>query len=143
MNTTVIEYAFAGFLGLGWVLLTLSRANARCAAQVGEARELLRWWAGTEGWTALKAEHSWRGPWWFHTSNRPVFRFTVRDDEGRTRSGWARCRGFATGRRRGAVEVRWDDPTGKTTGTGTASTCTEGRDEPLWDEQLDRGSGGD
>jgi hypothetical protein len=77
----------------------------------GLGQSILEHWAKTSGFELLSSEKCWvfKGPFFF-TATRPqdVFRFTVRDAEGRIRSGYARCGGFWLGTLTDHIDVRWD-----------------------------------
>lgn len=51
-----------------------------------------------------------KGPFFWTTSKgQTVYRFTIEDQTGRTRSGWARCGSWMLGLMSEQIEVRWDD----------------------------------
>jgi hypothetical protein len=123
-------------MGLG--LLRYPRLIASLMSRerdVQAGRELLRWWAGTEGWAPLRAEPARPGPFGWRGRIRPVFRFTVRDECGETRSGWALCGGGFSRVQRRTVKVAWDDPPGKPK-RGEVASPPSGID-PLWEHLLD------
>jgi hypothetical protein len=82
----------------------------------------------------LKAEPWRERPWW-SGSSRPVFRFTVRDDEGRTRAGRAWCGGFFRGVESRKIAVVWDEPPAKHAPPAPRPEAAD----PLWDDDVDRG----
>jgi hypothetical protein len=119
--------------GIAFLLVRLiGRHEREVARDREEGMDLLRWWAGTEGWTVIRAEFSPQGPWRWAGSNQPVFRFSVRDDEGQTRGGWARCGSWLSGLRSRKVVVRWDQPSGK-----PPKEKAKQSGERLWDRDLD------
>jgi len=77
----------------------------------GLGRSILEHWAKAGGFELLSQEKCWllKGPFFFATRGQDVFRFTVRDAGGRTRSGYAKCGGFWFGTLSDQIEVRWDD----------------------------------
>jgi hypothetical protein len=73
---------------------------------------LLDGWASSEGLEILSQEECWffKGPFfWTSSKSQKVYRVTVRDAEGRTRSGYVRCGGYWLGMMSDNVDVRWDD----------------------------------
>src|SRR4051812_21102864 len=68
-------------------------------------RDLLDEWAADQGWTVVRAEPAWLGPWVFRSSIQRVFRLTVYDRSGRRRTGWALCGGYLVGVYARRVEV--------------------------------------
>jgi hypothetical protein len=74
------------------------------------SRKLLEQWAAGNGYNLLLAERRlfWLGPFWWHTSKgQVVFHVTVRDQEGRERSGWVRVGSHFGGLFSDKTEVRW------------------------------------
>ena len=78
----------------------------------GLGRSILERWAKAGGYELLSHEKCWflRGPFFFSsTRSQDVFRFTVRDPEGRVRSGYAKCGGFWFGTLTDRIDIHWDD----------------------------------
>ena len=78
----------------------------------GLGRSILEHWAKSSGFELLSQESCWffKGPFFFTaTRGQDVFRFTIRDTQGRTRSGYAKCGGFWLGTLTDQIDVRWDD----------------------------------
>jgi hypothetical protein len=76
------------------------------------SRRLLDQWAESNGYRIASAEFCWfrRGPFFWTTSkSQTVYRITVMDSKGHSRSCWARCGGFWWGLWTDRVDVRWDD----------------------------------
>ena len=77
----------------------------------GRAGSILETWARDNGYRILSQENCWlaKGPFfWTSTRGQEVYRITVRDREGRTRSGYVRCGGAFLGMLSDRVDVRWD-----------------------------------
>ena len=73
---------------------------------------MLETWARDNGLQILSQETCWffKGPYfWSTTKGQEVYRITVRDREGRTRSGHVRCGGAFLGMLSDHVDVRWDE----------------------------------
>ena len=73
---------------------------------------LLEGWASSAGLEILRQEECWffKGPFfWTSSKSQRVYRVTVRDGAGRTRSGYVRCGGYLMGMMSDNVDVRWDD----------------------------------
>jgi hypothetical protein len=76
------------------------------------AASLLRQWAERNGYRLVSSEYRLfvRGPFFWTTSKgQVVYRVTVQDAQGNTRSGWVRCGGWFLGLFSDHVEARWDD----------------------------------
>ncbi len=76
------------------------------------SRQMLTDWAARNEIELLDAQFRWlwRGPFfWSSSKNQTIYRITVMDADGRTRTGWAKCGSFWLGLFRDQVEVRWDD----------------------------------
>jgi hypothetical protein len=74
------------------------------------ADEMLRQWAGRNGYELLSAEYCWfwRGPYWLGTSkSQMVYRIQVRAGD-EVRSGYARLGGWFLGMWSDEVDVSWD-----------------------------------
>lgn len=79
--------------------------------QFGRSRKMLNTWAADHGYRILDAENRWfrRGPFfWTSGKGQTVYRIMVRDRDGDTREGWARCGSYWMGLLSDQVEVRWD-----------------------------------
>ena len=73
---------------------------------------IIETWARENGYRLLSSEYRWlaKGPYFFRTSKgQTVYRVTVQDAQGRTRSGYVRCGGWMFGLLSDKVDVRWDD----------------------------------
>ena len=96
----------AAFL-IGLVVLALFVNNWMSS----RSRQLINQWAEANGYQIVSAEYCWlrRGPFfWTTNSSQTVYRVTVVDSSGRSRSGWARCGSRWKGLRSDRVDVRWD-----------------------------------
>ncbi|HKB39202.1 MAG TPA: hypothetical protein VKD72_22380 [Gemmataceae bacterium] len=96
------------------ILLIVVAVGISVAAMVWRyqrADQMLRDWAGREGYQLLSASQCWfwRGPYWFRTTkSQMVYRVTVRDQYGEVRSGYARLGGWFLGMWSDEVDVTWD-----------------------------------
>ncbi len=73
---------------------------------------ILETWARENGYRLLSSEYRWlsKGPYFFRTSKgQTVYRVSVQDAQGRTRSGFVRCGSWIFGLLSDKVDVRWDD----------------------------------
>jgi len=87
-------------LGIGYVMLTYSRARA-----------ILEQWATANGYEILHSEirHLFTGPFfWRNFTKQPVYYVRVRERDGKERAGWVRCCVWWSGGS-GTAEVRWDE----------------------------------
>ena len=68
-------------------------------------------WANGNGLTLIQANMAWIWPvaFWFTSRNQTVYRITVRNPAGETRTGWARCGNWLVGLWSNEVDVQWDD----------------------------------
>jgi len=76
------------------------------------SRTMLDNWASRNSLALVKSSWAFFRPMsmWLTTSrNQMVYRITVRDHAGRTRSGWARCGNWLVGLWSDDVDVFWDD----------------------------------
>ena len=76
------------------------------------SRSLLEDWAAENGYRLLSSQYRnfSRGPFFWTTSKgQTVYRVTVQDRDGATRSGWVRCGSWWGGLLSDKVQVRWDD----------------------------------
>lgn len=76
------------------------------------SRSLLENWAAENGYRLLSSQYRnfSRGPFFWTTSKgQTVYRVTVQDRDGGTRSGWVRCGSWWGGLLSDKVQVRWDD----------------------------------
>ena len=77
--------------------------------------KLLDDWMAERGYEILSKERRWlrKGPFfWWTSKSQAVFRVTVRDSNGKARSGFVRVGGFFLGMFSSNVEVTWDDLSG-------------------------------
>src|SRR4051794_29722736 len=77
----------------------------------GRSQTILDRWAEANGLRILNKEYRWmmRGPFaWTTSKGQAVYRVTVEDAAGRTRSGWVRCGSWLAGLLSDRVDVRWD-----------------------------------
>jgi hypothetical protein len=74
------------------------------------SEEILRRWAAEHGFEIISARRAFFGGpfWWRKSENQAVFRVTVRDAAGRTRSGHVRCGGWFLGLFSDAATAEWD-----------------------------------
>lgn len=74
--------------------------------------DVLQKWADENGFRLIERHyhHFRRGPFFWTTSKgQTVYRVTVQDANGNTRSGWVRCGSWMWGLASNRAEVRWDD----------------------------------
>ena len=79
---------------------------------IPELERLLDRWAERTGYRIIDADYRnvFRGPFFWTTSKgQTVYRVTIQDENGRTRSGWVRCGGWWFGLWSDHVEARWDE----------------------------------
>ena len=94
------------------VLLAVAGGFAGTHWHFSRGRALLEQWAESGGYTLVSSQYCWmwRGPFWLRSSKRnAVYRVTVRDDRGGTRSGHVRCGSYFAGMLSSDVVVLWDD----------------------------------
>jgi len=75
------------------------------------SRSLLEQWASSNGFEILRREYRnfRKGPFfWTSSKNQVVFYVTVRDRDGKLRSGWVRCGSWILGLLSDQTEVRWE-----------------------------------
>ena len=80
--------------------------------QSGRSDSMLKQWAGESGFRLINAERRrlLRGPFFFRSNKgQTVYRVTVEDGNGLTRSGWVRCGGWILGLFTYHVDAIWDD----------------------------------
>ena len=85
------------FLATGW---TDSRSD-----------ELIRAWADQHGYEVVDHQRAllhWGPFFWTTGKGQTVYRIWIRDRQGNTREGWARCGSWWAGLMSDEVEVRWD-----------------------------------
>ena len=73
--------------------------------------DILTRWAQENGFTILERQQVvfYKGPFTLtSTRSQIVYRVTVQDNTGSTRSGWVRCGSWWGGLISNAAEVRWD-----------------------------------
>jgi len=73
---------------------------------------ILQDWADVNGLQILRKEFRYfrQGPFWWRTGNgRVVYFVTVRDEQGRQRSGWVRCGSWLGGLLSDKADVIWKD----------------------------------
>ena len=78
----------------------------------GLGAKILENWAAANGLELLSRENCWffKGPYFLRsTRGQQVFKFQVKDREGRIRTGYARCGGFWFGTLSDAIDVTWED----------------------------------
>ena len=76
------------------------------------SRQLVDEWIRTNGLTPVSVERRFLcyGPFWWRTGKgQAVFRVTVRDATGQTRSGYIRTGGWFLGMLSDQVDAEWDD----------------------------------
>jgi len=98
-----IAVALVAFAGLIVFLMAFNRS--RSASMLAD-------WARGQGVELVSEErcHFLKGPYfWTSSKSQVVFRVSVRDRQGRVRSGWVRCGSFIGGLLSDQVDVRWDD----------------------------------
>ncbi len=98
-------------VGIGVLLLVLLGAWF-AAWHYGRAGSILETWARENDHLILSQENCWffKGPFfWTSTRGQEVYRVTIRDREGRSRSGYVRCGGAFLGMLSDHVDVRWDE----------------------------------
>jgi hypothetical protein len=74
------------------------------------SRQLLEHWAARNGFQIIHSEFRWffKGPFFLLSRGKTVYRVTVRDHNGRDRSGWVRCGGIWFGLLTDSATVVWD-----------------------------------
>lgn len=105
MDRSNIAVALTALIVVALAVLLLSLHYSRPGS-------MLNGWARANGFTILSQENCWlfKGPFfWTSSKGQEVYRVTVRDSEGRVRSGFVRCGGFWLGLLSDHVEARWDD----------------------------------
>jgi len=93
------------------VILLISFAAIMVCWHHSRARSILDDWARENGFQILSQESClfFRGPFfWTTAKGQEVYRVVVRDDTGRTRSGYVRCGSRWVGMLSDQIEVRWD-----------------------------------
>ena len=85
-------------------VITVSQRGRRSA-------DIIEGWASENKFTVLEQAPRgvMQGPLLWAGKNQTVYRITVKDRQGRRRSGWVRCGGFWTGLNSDKVAVIWDD----------------------------------
>ena len=81
------------------------------AWRLSHSSDRLQTWASENGYTLVSVERRqmFRGGYSFTTGKgQEVFRVTVRDGEGRTRSGYVRVGGWVMGQLSDNIDVKWD-----------------------------------
>ena len=76
------------------------------------SRNMLETWAYENGYQVEHAQWRWirKGPYfWKSSKNQHVYYFIATDEDGRQRTGWARCGGFWLGLLTSEIDVTWDD----------------------------------
>ena len=97
----LLPFIIIGAVMIGALAWTFSRS-----------RSILEQWAEANGFEIIHSEfrNFFRGPFfWTSSKGQTVYYVTVRDREGRERSGWVRCGGFWAGLFSDQAEVRWED----------------------------------
>ncbi|MBI3857289.1 MAG: hypothetical protein HY293_16505 [Planctomycetes bacterium] len=72
---------------------------------------MLERWAKANGFEIASSEDCWffKGPYfWSATRGQKVYRISVRDRNGKLRSGYACCGGYLLGTLSDHVDVTWD-----------------------------------
>lgn len=95
-------FFIAAFIGLAVLLFF---------AHFQRSDSILERWAAEEGVEILSAEYRWlaRGPFFWTSNKRSVYRVQVIDRRGRTRRGWVRVGGYWLGLLSDHADVIWDD----------------------------------
>lgn len=95
---------------LGVVLLCCAAIALWVLSRV-RTRSLVDRWAQENGYAILDQQYRPvnRGPFWMASGGQRVFYVTVRDREGRRRTGYIRCGDLFLGLLSPQVEVRWDE----------------------------------
>ena len=99
-SRVIIEVGFGCLVAGGVLIWHFTRAHS-----------LLESWARENGYELLESSYRnvIKGPFfWTSSRGQVVYRITVRDARGRTRSGWLRCGGWWAGLFSDKTEVRWD-----------------------------------
>lgn len=101
MDVTGIVLIVVGAVGLGAIVYGFSQRS----------ENMLRRWAAEHGYELLRAEFRMfrKGPFIWSSRSQVVYRIEVRDAEGNTHAGWARCGSWWLGLAQEMVETRWDD----------------------------------
>jgi hypothetical protein len=93
-------------------VLFVALAIAGVIWHFGRSNTLLERWAQRHGYRIIAQEYRtfFKGPYFWTTSrNQTVYRVTILDEHGDTRSGWVRCGGWFMGLWSDHVDVQWDD----------------------------------
>ena len=109
MSTSVDSQSFGAICA---VLAVAGLVVASMMWQFSRGSGMLEEWAAESGYRIVDSQYRMlaRGPFFWTTSKgQSVYRITVADAQGRTRSGYARCGSFFLGLWSDKVEVRWDD----------------------------------
>ena len=96
-------------IGLG--VLVLAVVLAAFAWERLRSAQILEKWAEANGYTILSSEYRsfLTGPFWWNTSKgQTVYRVTILDSSGQTRTGWVKCGSFWFGLVTDDVRVVWD-----------------------------------
>lgn len=89
----------------GFVLLSILWGSSRGTSMLDQ-------WAQANGLQIVSREECWffKGPFfWTSTRGQKIYRVSVLDRDGRTRSGYVRCGGYWLGLWSDHVDARWDD----------------------------------
>ncbi len=75
------------------------------------SQDVLGHWARENDYRIIEAKYAHlKGPFfWTASKGQSVYRVTVQDQTGRTRSGWVRCGSWWFGIWSDHADVRWDD----------------------------------
>jgi hypothetical protein len=93
------------------IVVVIAVAIVSAVFHFSRAASILETWAARNGFRILASERCWfwRGPFFFRTSkSQEVYRVTIQDGSGQTRSGYVRCGGFFLGMFSDQADVVWD-----------------------------------
>src|SRR5260221_6902761 len=99
-------------IGYGFLLLIPATLVFVIGGAFFRSRSIIKEWTRENRLELVKQDHPLlrQGPFWGTTSRvQDVYRIIVRDEQGNTRSGWARVGSWWRGLFEREVEVRWDD----------------------------------
>jgi hypothetical protein len=98
-------------VGVLFFVVMAAFAVASIVWHFGRSRDVLQKWADDNGFQIIESRYAhWKGPFmWTSSKGQSVYRVTVRDRNGYTRSGWVRCGSWWLGLWSDSAQVRWDD----------------------------------
>jgi hypothetical protein len=104
--------AVTALQGLFAILLVVALVALSIGWHYSRSNALLHKWADENDFQLLGREYRnfFKGPFlWTTARGQTVYRVTVRDRRGNTRTGWVRCGSWLFGLLSDKAEVRWDN----------------------------------